>query len=558
MDFRKAILYGALIMLSWNLWTKWQEEHQTEVPVVSVAPVTTPTAASAPEVTPGAIKVADDKLLVPAPAPASQIVTIDTDVVRIKINTHGGEIVSSELLSYAESLGDDKKPIELLNDKAETRFVAQSGLMNSGDRQVVIPMFSVPEKNYSLSSDKDEIQVPLTTTMPNGLVVTKTFIVKRGSYLVNMDMTIKNSSSAAWHGKVFHQLSRRNPPGQESSMFGIHAYSGAAISDPKKKLYEKVNFADMAKTPLDRSIEGGWAAIQQHYFLAAWIPNSKQMNTYYTQDSGDNQFTIGMFGPELSVEAGQTVNANAELYAGPELTSVLKKIAPGLDKTVDYGWLWFISSWIFWLLNQIHHLIGNWGWSIVLVTVLLKAAFYRLSAAAYRSMARMRELQPRMLALRERYGDDKTTLSQKTMELYRTEKINPLGGCLPILIQIPVFIGLYWVLLESVELRHAPFMFWLKDLSANDPYFVLPILMGLSMLVQQRLNPAPPDPTQAKVMMFLPVIFTGLFLYFPSGLVLYWLVNNVLSIAQQWYIMKTHSQRGTGIAKNKPNYGSSR
>ena len=298
----------------------------------------------------------------------------------------------------------------------------------------------------------------------------------------------------------------------------------------------------MEQENLDAEAKGGWVAMQQHYFLTAWVMQPEQQYRFYTR-SVNNDYTIGAMSSKIELQAKQQQFLDSSLYIGPEITDILQPIAPGLDLTVDYGWLWFLSSFLFTLMKHIYNIVGNWGWAIVLVTVLIKLIFYRLSATSYKSMASMRKLQPKLLALRERYGNDKAKISQMTMELYRQEKVNPLGGCLPIIIQIPVFIALYWVLLESVQLRQAPFLFWINDLASADAYHVLPIIMGITMLIQQRLNPAPPDPTQAKMMMFLPILFTGLFWNFPAGLVLYWIVNNSLSILQQWYITRKYGDK---------------
>ncbi len=335
------------------------------------------------------------------------------------------------------------------------------------------------------------------------------------------------------------QLLRSSPQEDKSSMFHIGSYIGASYSNPAHHRYQKVPFKDMTKANLNVDAQGGWIAMQQHYFVTAWIPNSESRSKFYTR-AVDDDYTIGAVSQPMVVEPATQKEIDSKLYVGPEITGALKEIAPGLDLTVDYGWLWFLSSLLFSLMKVINSFVGNWGWSIVLVTMLIKLAFYRLSATSYKSMAGMRKLQPKLLALRERYGDDKAKMSQATMELYRQEKVNPLGGCLPIIIQIPVFIALYWVLLESVELRQAPFILWIKDLAVADPYHVLPIIMGGTRLIQQHLNPAPPDPMQAKVMMFLPIFFTALFWNFPAGLVLYWIVNNTLSILQQWYITRKY------------------
>jgi YidC/Oxa1 family membrane protein insertase len=294
----------------------------------------------------------------------------------------------------------------------------------------------------------------------------------------------------------------------------------------------------MDEQNLNVSITGGWAAMLEHYFLSAWVPANTEMFNYYSHVTDGDMYTLGMLSAPLTLQPGATTIVGAKLYTGPEIMDRLKAVAPNLDLTIDYGFLWFISIAIFWLMKQIYQIVGNWGWSIVLVTVIIKLAFYHLSAKSYRSMAAMRKLQPRLQMLKERYGDDKQKLTQTTMELYKAEKINPLGGCLPVLVQIPVFIALYWVLIESVELRQAPFILWIHDLSAKDPYFILPIIMGITMFIQQHLNPPPADPVQAKMMKFLPIFFTFLFINFPAGLVLYWIVNNSISILQQWYITK--------------------
>jgi len=326
---------------------------------------------------------------------------------------------------------------------------------------------------------------------------------------------------------------------------------GGAITSPDKA-YQKISFSDMLDGNLSKNVKGGWAVMQQHYFLSAWIPNKQKTNHYYTSVSQNGIYTIGFVGPRLKIAPGDKLSTKTTFYAGPQLSDRLQAIAPNLDLTVDYGWLWFISIAIFWLMKKIYLLIGNWGWSIVLVTIAIKALFYKLSATSYRSMAKMRRLAPKIKALKERVGNDKQKMSQATMELYKKEKVNPFGGCLPILIQIPFFIALYYVLIESVELRQAPFIFWIHDLSIKDPFYVLPVLMGISMFIQQKLSPAPPDPIQAKMMMLLPVVFTVFFLNFPAGLVLYWFVNNTLSILQQWYVMRKLEKELARASKPKP------
>jgi YidC/Oxa1 family membrane protein insertase len=337
-------------------------------------------------------------------------------------------------------------------------------------------------------------------------------------------------------GSQYQQLQRIPPTKDDNSQF-VYTYTGGVLSSPEKR-YQKISFEDMTEEPVQLDIQDGWAAMIQHYFVAAWVPPAGQVDRYFARGVGNNRFVIGMTGPATEIPAGGSSTLSSQLFVGPKIQDRLEKLAPGLELTVDYGWLTIIAQPLFWLLKNIHALIGNWGWSIILLTMLIKAVFFKLSETSYRSMANMRKLQPRIQAIRERHAGDKQKVNQAMMDLYKREKINPMGGCLPILVQIPVFIALYWMLLESVELRQAPFMLWIQDLSAPDPFYVLPLLMGVSMFLQQRLNPAPPDPIQAKVMMALPVVFTVFFLWFPSGLVLYWLVNNILSIAQQWVITK--------------------
>ena len=400
--------------------------------------------------------------------------------------------------------------------------------------------YTSEQQQYQLAAGKNQLVVTLKGKNAEGLLIHKDFILTKGSYLIDVRYVIDNEGLVPWKGYMNTQLLRSSPKEDKSSMFHVGSYTGSSYSNPGKHRYQKVNFKDMTKSNLDIDAEGGWIAMQQHYFLTAWAPIADSKNRFYTR-AVDGNYTIGAVSQPINLEPHKKQEVGSRLYLGPEITSELKAIAPGLDLTVDYGWLWFLSSLLFSLMKAIYSVVGNWGWSIVLVTMLIKLAFYRLSATSYKSMAGMRKLQPKLQALRERFGDDKAKISQATMELYRQEKVNPLGGCLPIVIQIPVFIALYWVLLESVELRQAPFIFWIKDLAMPDPFHILPVIMGATMLIQQRLNPAPPDPMQAKIMMFLPILFTGLFWNFPAGLVLYWIVNNSLSILQQWYITRKYS-----------------
>ena len=466
-----------------------------------------------------------------------QRIQVKTDVVRMEIDTEGGDIRLLELLNYPEAKDAPDSPVQLFTDK-DLVFVAQNGFI--GD-EASAPnhhsQWQAQASSFSLAEGQNELRVPLTWTSPQGVTVTKTYILNRGSYDVHLEHQVANNSAAPWTGRQYVQLQRKDP-GDKNKDQMVRTYTGGVLYTPEDK-YKKITFKDMAGENLDTKAKDGWIAMIQHYFVAAWIPASGEENGFYTKALSDEHFVIGAYSPVLDVPAGASKAFQSQLFAGPKLQRVLETTAPGLDLTVDYGALTIIAKPIFWLLEQFHKVFNNWGWAIIFVTLTLKALFFRLSAASYRSMANMRKLQPKLAELKERFGGDKQKLNHAMMDMYRKEKVNPLGGCLPILVQIPVFISLYWVLIETVEMRQAPFIGWLTDLSSKDPYFILPLLMGVSMFIQQRLSPPPSDPLQAKIMQFFPVMFTGFFAFFPSGLVLYWVVNNVLSILQQWYINKT-------------------
>ncbi|KTC94643.1 membrane protein insertase YidC [Legionella erythra] len=548
MDTRRVILYAALALIVYSLWTSW---HQDYPGIPATQPQTQGISNEhqlLPDVDTGSSSENQNpkEALITPDASAKKThagnVRVKTDVLDIQIDTEHGDIVNARLLDYPASVEEKNNPITLLNNNPDERYVANSNLLVSSTKGV-LPVdlnFTSQESVYQLENNQKTLRVVLTGKSASGLDVKKIFEFTRGSYLIQVNYQIANESNADWQGYLNAQLLRDSPKEDQSSIFHVGSYVGASYSVPGQHKYQKVTFKDMAKSNLNTDSTGGWVAMQQHYFLSAWVPDASSKNVIYTR-SADNNYTIGVVSSPITIKPGDSKTIGAKLYVGPEITHVLQTIAPGLDLTVDYGWLWFLSSALFAVMKAIHGVVGNWGWSIVLVTLLIKLAFYRLSASSYRSMAGMRQLQPKLQALRERYGDDKAKMSQATMELYRQEKVNPLGGCLPILVQIPVFIALYWVLLESVELRQAPFILWINDLAAADPYHILPIIMGGTMLIQQRLNPAPPDPMQAKIMMFLPVLFTVLFWNFPAGLVLYWIVNNTLSILQQWHITRKYS-----------------
>lgn len=477
-----------------------------------------------------------------------QKIDVRTDLLHIKIDPIGGNIVYASLLKYPEKQGE-AAPVVLLNNKLNTKYQASFSWHSPYTGTTAKLHFLSDQTHYVLDPKNGNLRVVLAAQDANHVLYKRTFIFKKEDYAVQIINEIHNQGQIPWQGRLYSQLTRANTPPEVSGLFHIAAYFGASYSSDEKA-YQKLSFKKMQSNPLDVSTDGGWIAMQQHYFLSAIIPPKTAKNHLYSHVSTQNNlYTIGSASPTFTVLPDKSNQQSSVFYVGPELPAVLKTLAPHLDLTIDYGFLWFIAVIIFWCMQKIHAVVGNWGWSIVLVTILIKTAFYHLSATSYRSMAKMRVLQPKIKALQERCGDDKQQFTKETMDLYRKEKVNPLSGCLPIVIQIPVFIALYWVLIESVALRQAPFIFWITDLSVKDPFYVLPILNGLAMFFQQKLNPPPSDPTQAKMMVFMPVFLTLLFLNFPAGLVLYWLVNSVYSIAQQWWIMRNVEKNITSTKK---------
>ena len=464
------------------------------------------------------------------------VVRVTTDLFEAEISTRGGDLASVLLLDYPVAPETPDVKFQLLKPQPPNLFLAQSGLIGSNTHLAPTheAEYSTERDTYRLDPGKDELVVAMDWVHSSGVKVTKKYVFRRGSYLIDVRHEVENDSGEPWTAREYTQLQRTQPPESDSKSF-IYTFTGGAIYSPEDK-YDKISFDEMAESKLDRDVTGGWISMIQHYFLAAWIPPAEVQEHFFTNILPGGRYVIGKYSPPVTVADGATHSFQSDLFVGPKLQDTLAEIAPGLELTVDYGWLTFLSQPLFWLLEKLHSFLGNWGWAIIFLTILIKIAFFKLSETSYKSMANMRRMTPRIQALKDRYGSDKQRLNQAMMDMYKKEKINPLGGCLPILVQIPVFIALYWVLLESVELRQAPFILWIDNLSAADPYFVLPLIMGVSMFIQQKLNPAPPDPMQAKIMMSLPVVFTVFFAFFPSGLVLYWVVNNILSIAQQWYI----------------------
>jgi YidC/Oxa1 family membrane protein insertase len=551
MDNQRLFLLIALSFVILLMFMAWQEDYgePRRPPPAEVVeprpdvPAPPPTAAPpadvpvAPAPTPDAVPVVPgvERLALPT----AERVRVVTDVLDVELDTVGGDVRRANLLLYPVDPRRPEEPVTLLTDAQPYPFVVQSGLL--ADREV--PAHHAPYRaeasEYRLALGQDELVVPLHWTSPDGLEVTKLYTFRRDSYAVQVDFEVRNATGEPVSLREYRQLQRTDHAPREN--FFIYTYTGGVVWSPDTK-YEKIRFTDMATDPLNRFMTTGWAAMIQHYFLAAWVPPADEPFHYYSAGVDANRYVLGMTGPEVVVGPGEARTLSSRLVIGPKLQDHLAEIAPGLNLTVDYGLLTFIAQPLFWLLRGIQNVVGNWGWAIIILTLMIKLVFYKLSETSYRSMANMRRLQPRLMALKERYGDDRQRLNQAMMELYKKEKINPLSGCLPILVQIPVFIALYWVLLESVELRQASFILWLRDLSTPDPYFVLPLIMGASMLVQMKLNPAPMDPMQQKIMMALPIVFTVFFAFFPAGLVLYWVVNNVLSIAQQWFITRRVEQ----------------
>ena len=527
---KKFFLYAVLGIVLFALWNAWQIDYnkKTDNTVISKVALVSNTE------TDKSLATITEKDILPNKAPQNRIIKITTDVLNVSIDKLGGNIVSASLIKYPEEL-HSSNPITILSDNPDDFYVVQGGILSDKEKQDKQEIYTASKNSYNLKPGDDKLEVTLSS-MNNGVVVNKKFIFMRQKYNVAIDYEIVNKTGSAWDGVFYNQIVRKNIA-TKSGMFHPNTYDGAAISSPETP-YEKVSYANMSKSNLDRQANDGWVGMQQRYFLSALIPEKGVSYNYYTKANNDDQlYTIGFKRNKLNLAAGEKINLGTTLYVGPEISENLKPLANGLDHTVDYGWLWIISIALLWIMKKIHFVIGNWGWSIILLTILIKLVFYKLSEKSCLSMARMKELAPKIQALKERYGDDKQKLSQATMEIYKKEKVNPFGGCLPMLVQIPFFIALYYVLVGAVELRQAPFILWIHDLSIKDPYYILPILMGLAAFAQQKLSPpASPDPAQAKMMMLMPVMFTVFFLSFPAGLVLYWMTNNCLQVLQQWYI----------------------
>ncbi len=545
MDNTRLFLYAGLAFLAMLIYQEWQADYGPQ-PVAQVPPASQTQKPVAPidesldlpdnSALPGII----DESVTPSASVATtggRLIQVDTDTIQALIDTRGGVVVSLKLKQYPTSLDRPDDWLELLYQRQDEVYLLQSGLRSStNEAPNHYSLFEVAQDTYVMNDGDDELVVPMRW-FENGVEVIKRYHFKRGNYLFDVEHQVNNQSSEVWSGSEYRQIQRSRPL-EESRL--LYTYTGAVYYNEETK-YEKEDFDDMEDSQLKLTSDGGWIAMIQHYFLSSWIPDQQEKNLIYTISNVKtypSTYLIGLRGANRQVEPGGSASFVSQAFVGPKLIDELAEIAPGLELTVDYGALTFLSKPLYWLLAFYHDFVGNWGVAIILLTLTVKLLFYKLSEASYRSMARMRKVSPKLATIKERYGHDKQKMNQAMMDLYKTEKINPMGGCLPMLVQIPVFIALYWALLESVDLRQAPFMLWIEDLSVQDPFYILPIIMAVSMFIQQKLNPAPPDPIQAKVMMALPFVFGIFFAFFPAGLVLYWVVNNVLSIAQQWVITK--------------------
>lgn len=533
MDTRRLILFVIFSMSILMLWDAWQRQH---APAEVVPQVSSNIDNSVPGQTVSATTA--NNAVIPAEGDykllTGQRISVTTDLYNAVIETTGGDLRRLELLKH-RAAENDKSNFILLDDAAKPMtYVAQTGLIGT-DLPSHKAVFTSAAPSYKLQDVKDSLEVRLSWA-GNGITVDKIYTFHRNKYAIDVNYEIKNDTASAITPAVYYQIVHDNESNQGSKL--MPTFTGGSYYTEATK-FKKLKFANMEKEPLKLDTNDGWVGLLQHYFVGAWIPKDGLAREFYTKKINEHMFIIGTKSTLGSIAPGASLNVPARLFAGPQIQKDLKETAPGLEYTVDYGWLTVVASPLFWLLSKIHGVVGNWGVAIILLTVLIKAAFFKLSATSYRSMAKMRELAPRLQAMKEKFGDDKQKMQQAMMEMYKKEKINPMGGCLPIVVQIPVFISLYWMLLGTIELRHAPFFGWIHDLSAIDPYYILPILMGATMIIQTYLNPPPTDPIQAKVMKVMPVVFSVFFFFFPAGLVLYWLVNNVLSITQQWYINKT-------------------
>jgi len=559
MDWKKTLNIAAIAIVAWLLIVEWSQ-FQDDVASQTLPPqeeVMIPDSAQLPT---AAVQLGSElPSLVETPVAVVQkkvdarLVKVTTDTVEVVIDTLGGDIVQVKLLNHLTKMSEDGgEPFTLLTRSSKNEYIAQSGLIgkNGTDTREGRGVYIASSSEFVLESGQPTLNVDLTLNQ-NGVRLVKRFSFNRSDYVIGVSYLINNSSYDPWEATFYGQIKRDSHEPLVESSGGVSPYLGAALREADKN-FAKHDFSDIEDASVKTSIEGGWVAMVQHYFISAWIPPADQQNNFSLRKlSGQDVYLMGFTGEKITVPAGAYGEYKAQFYVGPKDQDKLEALAEYLDLTVDYGFLWMLAKPIFAAMKYIHELVGNWGWSIILLTVCIKVLLYPLSAASLRSMAKMRSLQPKMESLKETYGDDRQKMSQELMALYKKEKVNPAGGCFPMLLQMPVFLSLYWVLLESVEIRHSPWIFWIQDLSAKDPYFILPLVMGASMLLMQKMQPMPTDPTQAMVMKVMPIAFTFFFMIFPSGLVLYWTVNNLLSMLQQWYVNRQLEVANSSSGKSK-------
>ncbi|WP_427838576.1 membrane protein insertase YidC [Actinobacillus pleuropneumoniae] len=536
MNSNRSLLVMGLLLVSFLIFTQWQQDFNPEIQAQKQAQQQAQVASQSGDV-PAA---SNANTVIAENATQGKTITLQSDVLRLTIDTLGGDVIASDLLAHNAEL-NSQTPFKLLQTRATT-YVAQSGLVgkNGIDTNAGRPQYQVAQDTFVLAEGQNEMSVPMTFEK-DGVLYTKTFVLKRGSYDVAVNFNVKNQTAATVevqpYGQIKHTLL------ESSGSLTMPTYTGGAYSSAETN-YKKYSFQDMEKANLDINTKAGWVALLQHYFVSAWVPNQDAENTIYSR-TNNGIATIGYRGPVTTIAPNSEATITSQLWTGPKDQKEMEATAANLDLTVDYGWAWFIAKPLFALLTFIQSIVTNWGLAIIGVTIVVKTILYPLTKAQYTSMARMRMLQPKIQEMRERFGDDRQRMSQEMMKLYKEEKVNPMGGCLPILIQMPIFIALYWTFMEAVELRHAPFFGWIQDLSAQDPYYILPLLMGASMFLLQKMSPSPvTDPVQQKVTTFMPVMFTVFFLWFPSGLVLYWLTSNIITIVQQWLIYRNLEKKG--------------
>jgi YidC/Oxa1 family membrane protein insertase len=554
MDPVRLLLISTTAVLSLMLlieWNQYSDEYQkqqselytaaiTEPGLVTNESVTVPTSQGINDGIPSVNQETNPLSLL---LDDSETFNLATDALDLVVSADGGDVVSASLPKFPVRLDTPDQPFRLLENNNLRRYVAQSGLIGPDGIDASGNRARYASQGVTNNGDGSHtLTLAWTGNDPLGMQVYKRFTAQDDRYDVDVSFDIRNGGSAVASVTSFAQLKRDNTQAPDGNTgFGVSPYLGAALTQPDER-YTKLSFSDLNDEPFSKRLPAGWVAILQHYFVSAWIPSQKASHDYFASQLSNGDNVIGFKNQNIDIAPGAATIITQTLYVGPKDQIALAELAENLDLVIDYGWLWWLAQPLFWLLTIIQQFVINWGLAIIALTVVIKLVFFRLSAASYKSMAKMRTVQPKIQSIKDQYADDKAKQQQAMMELWKKEKINPMGGCLPMLIQMPVFIALYWVLLESVELRHAPFVLWIDDLSAMDPYFVLPILMGISMWLMQRLNPAPPDPMQAKIMMYMPIAFTFLMMWFPAGLVLYWLCNNLLSFAQQYVVTRQIEQ----------------